>query len=140
RVQAQTLVQGTLYLVVEGDLVKLGQRLHEMQMCVRAFVARYLDNRLRVRSHDGRPIAREMLKPTAIFSVVRVLLDFVIKIDCPPQGLLVPAGAVVLDQGVNDKGLPVKDLAVVQDFAREVGGPEIPSIFLVEKVLEQEPV
>src|SRR5437867_8690461 len=111
-----------------------------MKMGVGALIARHFDDRIGVRFHDRLPVPFEMLEPTAVPWVMSALLNLAIKIRRAAQRLLVPARPVVLDQRVNDKGFAVENFAVVENFAGEVGGPEVTAIFLIQEMVDQKPI
>ena len=81
-----------------------------------------------------------MLRPPAVLRVVRALLQRPVKFHRPPQRLRVAAGAVILHQRVDHERLAIDHLPLVHRLAGQIGFPEIAALFLVEEMVEQEPV
>ena len=123
-----------------GRIVKLGQRFHQVQMGVGAFHPADLDNGLRAGLEHRRPITLEMFDPAAVLRIVRAALQDVVEIHCALQSLFIVAGPVIFDKSINDEGLAIHDLTLVQWLAGEVRGPVIAAVFRVEEMGEQKAV
>ena len=137
-IQRQRFLQGCLHRRVLGFGKQFGKGLHQMQVGVGTLVAGDLHDGLRIFGRERGPVAFKMFVPSPVNGIVRPLLDH------PEQGLglfqrlLIPAGSVIFDQGVDNEGFPVETLPQVTRGSVQIQRPEIATVLAVQEPFPQE--
>ena len=109
-----------------------------MQVGVRALQPADLDFDVAPRPADRAPASAKVLEPAPVSVVVRALQQHLEDRPRLVQRLTAAGRAKVLDEGIQDEGVAVEDLAVATHASGEIGLPEEPSVLGIAKVLEQE--
>ena len=136
-VDFEGFLQRFAHLGIVRCLEQFSQRLHQVQVGIGAFgAAQFHDDRC-VRVENGFPITLEMLDPPSVGAIMGAELEQAVKLQGLVQRGPLTAGPVVFHHPVNRERFTIHNLPLVQRFARQIGGPVIAAVFLVEEVVLQ---